>query len=58
MEIRSQLGHFKVDLYYPYIKSTIIDLFLKQNPSQASLATSKSGLPWLSFYSTYGFFFI
>jgi hypothetical protein len=50
------VGHLNVDLYYPCIKSTIIDWFLAKWFSQLSLATSKSGLPWLSLLSTYGFF--
>jgi|LauGreDrversion4_2_1035121.scaffolds.fasta_scaffold48761_4 hypothetical protein len=44
-----------VDFSYPYIRSTIMDLFLARNAYQCSLLTSESGLPLESCISTYGF---
>lgn len=58
IEIFWQLGHCKVDLYWPYIKSTIIDWFLSKCYFHSSSAFWSSLNPIKSGISTYGLCFI
>jgi len=51
MDILLQSKHYTVDLSYPYIRSTIIDLFLAINAFQCSALTISSGLPSESYIS-------
>lgn len=55
IEMLEHFRHLTVDFSWPYIKSTIIDLFLAINALQCSALTSESGLPLESCNSVYGF---